>query len=177
MSLPPLPTSATANPHLPLEIPLPGPDSTDGVPFIGKTFSHACPTRAPGDQTRMHSVLSAFFQSPVSGEEKKRRILERVKCNVLDVFYASFVLMCFVSVTFRVAEQAQEKTPMRYLLTQEQMIENDYPIPSYIADVFEKPEGWKETPKPSSDATEPRIFAIDCEMVCFSFSRTSRKCS
>ena len=53
-----------------------------GVPFITKTFSHACPTHAPGDQTRMHSVLGAFFQSPVSGEEKKRRILERVACNV-----------------------------------------------------------------------------------------------
>lgn len=29
----------------------------------------------------MHSVLSAFFQTPVSGEEKKRRILERVACR------------------------------------------------------------------------------------------------
>ncbi|KAI0092376.1 ribonuclease H-like protein [Irpex rosettiformis] len=143
LSLPPLPTSATSNPHLPLEIPLPGPDSTDGVPFIGKTFSHACPTRAPGDQTRMHSVLSAFFQTPVSGDEKKRRMLERVT-----------------------SERAQEKTPMRYLLTQEQMIENDYPVPSYIADVFEKPEGWRETPELSSNAnsTEPRILSIDCEM-------------
>ncbi|KAI0766795.1 hypothetical protein BC629DRAFT_1292810 [Irpex lacteus] len=142
LSLPPLPTSATANPHLPLEIPLPAPESTTGVPFVGKTFSHACPTRAPGDQTRMHSVLGAFFQSSVSGEEKKRRILERVQ-----------------------SERAQEKTPTRYLLTREQMIENDYPIPSYIADVFEKQEGWKETPEPSADdVADARILAIDCEM-------------
>lgn len=65
-----------------------------------------------------------------------------------------------------VAERAQEKTPTRYLLTREQMIENDYPIPSYIADVFEKQEGWKETPEPSSDdVADARILAIDCEMV------------
>ena len=46
------------------------------------------------------------------------------------------------------------------------MIENDYPIPSYMADVFEKPPGWVETPKP--EATElghPKVYAIDCEMV------------
>lgn len=59
---------------------------------------------------------------------------------------------------------------MRYLLTLEQMIENEYPLPSYVADVFEKSEGWVETPKPLEDITPnsetcPRIFAIDCEMV------------
>ncbi|KAI0697772.1 hypothetical protein BC835DRAFT_1269867 [Cytidiella melzeri] len=141
LSLPPLPTSATANPHLPLQIPLPAVGATDGVPFISRTFSHACPTHAPGDQTRMHSVLGSFFQTPVSGEEKKRRLLERVT-----------------------SERTQEKTGTRYLLTREQMIENDYPIPSYIADTFEKPEGWIETPEPSGDIADARILAIDCEM-------------
>ncbi|EKM52741.1 uncharacterized protein PHACADRAFT_261348 [Phanerochaete carnosa HHB-10118-sp] len=145
LSLPPLPTSATSNPHLPLEIPLPRTDGpSTGVPFIAKTFSHACPTQAPGDQTRMHSVLSEFFQAPVSGEEKKRRILERVS-----------------------SERSQEKSPLRYLLTTEQMLENDYPVPSYIAETFEKTEGWVETPKPSEESLTNkslRIFAIDCEM-------------
>jgi RNA exonuclease 1 len=102
LSLPPLPTSATENPNLPITIPLPPspplptpssppdlPSSVDprseeaaalygGIPFIARTFSHACPTRAPGDANRMHSVLNTFFQTPVSGEEKKRRLLERV---------------------------------------------------------------------------------------------------
>lgn len=55
------------------------------------------------------------------------------------------------------------------------MIENEYPIPSYLADVFEKPDGgvgWVETPeevKPSLLQTQQvpkrRIYAIDCEMV------------
>lgn len=57
---------------------------------------------------------------------------------------------------------------MRYLLTTEQMLENDYPMPSYIAETFEKTEGWVETPQPSEESLahkSPRIFAIDCEMV------------
>ncbi|KAL4245414.1 REXO1/REXO3 family protein [Abortiporus biennis] len=144
LSLPPLPTSATANPNVPLEVPLL--ESENGMNFISSTFSLACPTLAPGDQTRMHSVLNTFFQTPVSGEEKKRRILERVA-----------------------SERAQEKTPLRYLLTVDQMIENDYPIPSYIADVFTKPPGWVETPEPSAESSTssnptPRIYSIDCEM-------------
>lgn len=50
------------------------------LPFIARTFSHACPTRAPGDATRMHSVLSAFFQGPVTPEERKRRAAANEKC-------------------------------------------------------------------------------------------------
>ncbi|KAF9483129.1 hypothetical protein BDN70DRAFT_929460 [Pholiota conissans] len=148
LSLPPLPTAATSNPNLPLSIPLISPaDPASGaasIPFIASTFSHACPTRAPGDQTRMHSVLSSFFTGPVSGEEKKRRIVQRVQSEI------------------------NKSDPMQYLLTLEQMIENDYPIPSYMADVFEKPQGWVETPEPGAreHKANPRIYAIDCEMVC-----------
>jgi RNA exonuclease 1 len=53
------------------------------------------------------------------------------------------------------------------------MIENDYPIPSYMADVFQNLTGWVETPQlqeitPGNGKNGPkqRIFAIDCEMVC-----------
>ncbi|KAI0742256.1 hypothetical protein C8Q80DRAFT_1109102 [Daedaleopsis nitida] len=151
LSLPPLPTSATANPHLPLEVPLPqtGAENATGVPFIQCTFTYACPTRAPGDQSRMHSVLNAFFQGPVTGEEKKRRLTERLT-----------------------SERLQDKTPVRYLLSLEQMIENGYPIPSYLAETFEKPPGWVETKVEIVDDTllsppntlAPRIYAMDCEM-------------
>ncbi|CAL1697832.1 unnamed protein product [Somion occarium] len=146
LSLPPLPTSATSNPNQPLQIPLPDKQegSSKGLHFISSTFSHACPTQAPGDQSRMHSVLSAFFQSPLSGEEKKRRILERVA-----------------------SERAQEKTPLRYVLSAAQMIENEYPLPSYIADIFQKPPAWVETPEPVDEdgpTRSRRILSIDCEM-------------
>ena len=42
--------------------------------FIVTTFSHACPTRVPGNETRMRSVLTAFFSEPVSGEEKTQKV-------------------------------------------------------------------------------------------------------
>lgn len=97
LSLPPLPTSATANPNLPLSIPLLPPtlqaaSSAANIPFIASTFSHACPTRAPGDQFRMHSVLSSFFTGPISGEEKKRRLEQKLQGNV---FFSLFQLFHF----------------------------------------------------------------------------------
>lgn len=115
LSLPPLPTSATSNPNLPISLPLPpSPSSTPsptsapiameldgdarelghereeeaaacgGVPFICRTFSHALPTKAPGEATKMHSVLSSFFQGPVSGEEKRKRVIARIACKHLS---------------------------------------------------------------------------------------------
>ncbi len=46
------------------------------------------------------------------------------------------------------------------------MVENDYPVPSYLADVFQKPEGWIETPQLAPDAeASNNVYAIDCEMV------------
>jgi RNA exonuclease 1 len=49
------------------------------------------------------------------------------------------------------------------------MVENDYPVPSYLADVFLKPDGWIETPETDPDAdAKPgvqSVYAIDCEMV------------
>ncbi|KDQ58996.1 hypothetical protein JAAARDRAFT_56989 [Jaapia argillacea MUCL 33604] len=151
LGLPPLPTSATTNPNVPITIPVPSPplesDSStpSGVPFIPHTFSHACPTRAPGDATRMHSVMAEFFQGPVTGEEKKKRLQQRVA-----------------------SERATEKTPARYLMSIEQMIENDYPLPSYMADVFQKPDdAWMEVPLIEVDSESdvlPIVYAIDCEM-------------
>jgi RNA exonuclease 1 len=78
LKLPSLPTSATTNPNIPIEIPLPEDPAESPLPFIPSRFSHACPTRAPGEQTRMHSILSSFFSGPVTGEEKKKRIAQRL---------------------------------------------------------------------------------------------------
>ena len=46
-------------------------ESNTPLPFIASTFSHACPTRAPGDHSRMYFVLSTFFRGPVSSEERR----------------------------------------------------------------------------------------------------------
>ena len=109
LCLPPLPTSAMANPNLPLAIPLlshhvmgAGASQDEPlavhIPFIASTFSHACPTRAPGDQTRMHSVLSAFFQGPVSGEERRKRVVQRLTCmSVSFLFFFVYTKMILCS--------------------------------------------------------------------------------
>ncbi|KAJ7782527.1 ribonuclease H [Mycena maculata] len=148
LGLPPLPTAATSNPNLPIAIPLPAPGSSSALPFIASTFSHACPTRAPGDQTHMHSILTAFFQGPITSAELKKRA--NTQSN---------------------SQRTREKDPAQYLLTLEQMVENEYPIPSYMADVFQKPDGWIETPeepKPSlldgPVKAKRTVYSIDCEM-------------
>ena len=67
-----------------------------------------------------------------------------------------------------IAAEKSKSDPTQYLLTLEQMIENDYPIPSYMAEVFQKPTGWVETPEqppPANPSTRRPIYAIDCEMV------------
>lgn len=49
------------------------------IPFIPRKFSHTCPTRAPGEPTRMHSVLSAFFSVPMTLEEKRKKVAKEEK--------------------------------------------------------------------------------------------------
>ena len=47
------------------------------------------------------------------------------------------------------------------------MVENDYPVPSYLSDVlFLKPDGWIETPEADADSKPgyQSVYAIDCEM-------------
>ena len=131
----PFPTaSATSYSNLPIPIPLPSDPAPypirstsvnphleeaavlyGGVPFITRTFSHVCPTRAPGDAIRMHAVLNTFFQTPVSGEEKKRRIQERISGSC---FVTVFPLGSF---TCTAAESTKNKNPEQYLLSVEQM--------------------------------------------------------
>lgn len=71
-------------------------------------------------------------------------------------------------------ERTREKDPFRYVLTTEQMIENGYPMPSYMADIFEKTDGWVEVPKGPDEEPDSkekmRIWSIDCEMVGYSIS-------
>ena len=45
------------------------------------------------------------------------------------------------------------------------MIENEYPTPAWVSDVFDVPEGWLQVPAPDAGAQD-RVLALDCEMVC-----------
>lgn len=71
------------------------------------------------------------------------------------------------ALTISFSAETHNADPTQYLLTLEQMIENDYPVPSYMADVFPKSDGWLETAKPSETESKwnQKIYAIDCEMV------------
>ncbi|XP_006456193.1 hypothetical protein AGABI2DRAFT_188224 [Agaricus bisporus var. bisporus H97] len=81
---------------------------------------------APRDQTRMHGVHSTFFNGPVSGEAATQRLQSTLSSNNF--------------------KHNGQRVPSQYMLTLEQMIENDYPNLSYMADAFQKPTGWVETP-------------------------------
>ena len=48
--------------------------------------------RAPGDANRMRSVLNTLFQVPVSSEEKKRGLQERIAG-----LFPSSHLVCYIS--------------------------------------------------------------------------------
>ena len=82
LGLPPWPTSATTNPNVPMAMPL-----SSSLPFVSHTFSHACPTLAPGDQTRMYSMHSTFFSGPMSSSEKKKLQEKREACT--NIYYPS----------------------------------------------------------------------------------------
>lgn len=140
------------------------------LPFVSRTFSHACPTRAPGDTTRMHSVLGAFFQGPVPPEERKRRAAQNGKGK-------SYLLLMFKYSDFLTESESRvysATNPLRYVLTPAQLRDNDYPLPSYMNEASSDSsimddEDWYEMPKTEdSDASDSSkvadIFSIDCEM-------------
>lgn len=109
------------------------------VSFLS-TFLHAVPTKAPGEAQRMHSVLHGFFMGPVSGEEKKRRILDRIKGE-------------------REAAQDVES----FLLTPQQLLENEYPVPSWMSEASQLDDTWLQIPEYTGTGKD-RILALDCEM-------------
>ncbi|ODO08344.1 hypothetical protein L198_00069 [Cryptococcus wingfieldii CBS 7118] len=113
-------------------------DQVSLIPALSTLFTYGCPTRAPGDKTRMHSPINQLLMSPMSDAVKKQKEDESKVRNI----------------------------PMQYLVTPNQMIDNDYQLPAYIkpSDV---PGGWVETPEakgPPADGKYP-ILAVDCEMV------------
>lgn len=43
------------------------------LPIFQSLFSHACPTKAPGEKNKMHSCYQSFTTTPLTGAEKERR--------------------------------------------------------------------------------------------------------
>jgi len=55
------------------------------VSVMQSLFSHACPTKAPGERNRMHSPYQSFTTCPLTGAEKERR--ERARKERASSFY------------------------------------------------------------------------------------------
>ncbi|CAE6517816.1 unnamed protein product [Rhizoctonia solani] len=137
-----------------------GTTETSKIPAINNCYSHACPTRATGEPTKMHSVLTTLLQSPLSSEQKRKRLLERQQ------------------------QKFSNDDPSTYILDMPEMLDNGYPVPSYLGEgLSANPEsvratsswpvaaptpqtrenGWVETPQTTKDGAL-KVVAIDCEM-------------
>ncbi|KIR50845.1 RNA exonuclease 1 [Cryptococcus gattii Ru294] len=87
------------------------------VPAIASLFTYGCPTRAPGDKLRMHSAINQLLMCPIPEHVKRKREAEKEKNHDHTI------------------AQVDSYSPLLYLLTPNQMIDNDYNIPSYLPHV------------------------------------------
>lgn len=97
------------------------------LPTIPRLFSHACPTRAPGDTRRLHSVLQSLLNAPLSQSEKARR--ERAKSELMRKMKVGAGSTAQQDGS---DHQKYQYDPQVFLLTPNQMLDNEYPIPSYV---------------------------------------------
>ncbi|KAK4048045.1 hypothetical protein OIO90_005946 [Microbotryomycetes sp. JL221] len=129
--------------------------STSKLPIFQKLFSHACPTKAPGDRYKLHSAYQSFINCPLTGAEKERRERARKEQGQL----------------------AKTNDPSVYLLTREQMLEQAYPEPTRKSTDqkvdknefknWKTSDGWIEAPFEKFDETKNRlrkVLGLDCEM-------------
>ena len=119
------------------------------VPLVPQETQYAC-TRS-----------STHFSRPPSVARRKR-----------DAYRSVFLVRGLLpfsplgSFICTAAEGTKNKNPAQYLLSVQKMVENDYPIPSYLADVFQRPEGWIEMPQvATNEEGSDAVYAIDCEIV------------
>ncbi|KAK4046506.1 para-aminobenzoate synthase, (PABA) [Microbotryomycetes sp. JL201] len=122
------------------------------LPVFQRLFSHACPTRAPGDRYKLHSAYQHFINCPLTGGEKERRERARKEQGQL----------------------AKTTDPAVYLLTREQMEDQAYPVPSrspkdgdresMIFDNWKRSDGWIEAPWQKPVDGPKTVLGLDCEM-------------
>jgi hypothetical protein len=64
---------------------------------------------------------------------------------------------------------------IRHRLSLENMLVDEYPTPSYLADILLMPERWVEVPLRHAIPMQfPRILSADCEMVSWRSGRCMR---
>ncbi|BGP53492.1 hypothetical protein JCM8202_001136 [Rhodotorula sphaerocarpa] len=142
--------------NLPFGLAPPSEGLTSKLPVFQSLFSHACPTKAPGERNRMHSPYQHFTTCPLTSAEKERREKARKERG----------------------QQLKTSDPSVYLLNREQMADQAYPTPSALPDplpvdqdsvfgfdAWKRADGWVEAPYQPEKPDQPkRILGIDCEM-------------
>ena len=99
---------------------------------MAKLFSNALPTRAPGDQYRFHPAVNTFLSTVVPQKEKERRNKEKQRSFKKRLDEVNSHGQPTTSTDRTQGESSQTFDPVLFLLTPNQMIENEYPIPSYF---------------------------------------------
>lgn len=113
LGLPPVPILATLPfPLSPTSYDVTSPLPPSRVPAMEGMFSYGLPTRAPGDQRRLFSVLQTLLNSPLPENLRKEREKETKKATE--------------------TAKMDGKGALMYLLSPNQMVENDYRLPSYV---------------------------------------------
>lgn len=181
------PTLGVPSPSLSANLPFSLSTSSSKLPVFQSLFSHACPTKAPGEKNKMHSCYQAFTSCPLTGGEKDRREKARKESAWIASMYLSW-LDCFADVAFSdPAEGQTEKSadPTVYLMSQELMTEHAYPVPTRVPNStqsaptpnfedWQVADGWIEAPWIKAGYGTRKVLGIDCEMVSRYFTPPRR---
>jgi hypothetical protein len=94
-----------------------------------RSCPRACPTRALADATYMCSVLDKCFQTLISGKGEKTHIQGHI--------IGPFILYFPCPIIYLHRNRAHVEPKPRSVTVIEQMVENDYPDPSYLENKFQ----------------------------------------
>lgn len=111
------------------------------LPFISSMT--ACETQAPGSKSRIYPPMNTFLNCTVPKKENKEKLNKKKKKKLKEL-------------------QEQRPGPLHYILSDEELLDNNYPVLSQLDKSIDA--NWISLPPPSS--TSPtQLIAIDCEMV------------
>ena len=110
------------------------------LPVFAKLFSHACPTKAPGEKNRMHSGYQNFTTCPLTSGEKDRREKARKERQSSPSLpfrfhrererYSHRSLPDSFLEIISGGQQLKTSDPSAFLLSPSQMFEQNYPTPT-----------------------------------------------
>ncbi|KAK4689800.1 RNA exonuclease, partial [Tremellales sp. Uapishka_1] len=147
----PLPSANSPFPTASSTYSIPEPLPPVKVPIIAKLFTYAVPIRAPGDRMKLHSCVATLLNSPIPDNIRRKKESESRKLAALT--------------------DEASSTPLLYLLSSNQMLENDYKLPSYL-EASDIPQIPGEVPEKLKEVLE-KAHAGDAEKAGLDFSLPS----